>query len=488
MSHPDAWAALCELLENLSDLDLLSTSWVRVERELLQFCREWRPAPDDWDSRPGEPWSTITEVTATAMERLHESTGVSPGSDAWFSAVAAKEHVATLWDLAQEQARSENAVTPAMAAVRTAYALALAVDGLVGETFEPHHRAKLDFEIDPDGAHPLLVRPGVAGIDVHEMNTRPSSHPHRGLEATPHLALGRPVHSRFRFVLDWDAFGRLFALDELHEFVVAVLEPTLTLDEYAIVTDDRFYRNLGPRDPRRQARRIARMVEKATQSGASLVVLHEYALTESMWDYLCDQGRDMLSKPVLIIAGVVTETGPGSTCTNEARMLFPREGMGMQAVAHTKLHGAHLGELQEQITTSSEIRIFASDRWALAVLLCLDTLDSEVVEALIDIGVNLLVVPTMSAKTKSMANVMARLSTGSQGLAIMANGPVAWGSEPDPERFVGGRAEAVFSGPYRDEPDVLRFPEVKPGPAHGTGMWIFNFTEREGVWYGEHNL
>jgi hypothetical protein len=120
------------------------------------------------------------------------------------------------------------------------------------------------------------------------------------------------------------------------------------------------------------------------------------------------------------------------------------------------------------------VRVFVSEEWSLCVLICVEVLATEIVDQLAKIGSNLVLVPAMSARTKSMADKVSDLCTDSQAFVVMANGPADWlGMNPT------SRCEAFFAGPYESSPSqwCLTVADPKRDPKL-IATWVFSASQQ----------
>jgi predicted amidohydrolase len=169
--------------------------------------------------------------------------------------------------------------------------------------------------------------------------------------------------------------------------------------------------------------------------------------------------------------------------TNEGRLIITTPGIERDYSVGTpaKLHPAHVGDAVERVRSGTEIRVFASERWTLCVLICRDGMDDSIVTQLAAIGVNLLLVPAMSPRTTSLIDSACAACHLSQAFVVIANGPAVWAVAPV-ESPLGqaavSRAEAVFAGPYAELPN--RFWAVSSPADEGTGdpsLWTLSFAD-----------
>lgn len=250
---------------------------------------------------------------------------------------------------------------------------------------------------------------------------RAGDHPAR----TAHTRLFAPGTGVPAVVLDLALEGQLEqVLAQPRPFVT--VHPDRATDDLAL---DRF--PVAPKDPDRHLADTVALVERALALGAAVVALPELAGTPPVVDALRRLRPD---EPTLVVAGSA-QLRVGARRVNAAhawvaRSRWPVPGPRPLRVLKRLPYEGALG--REPLTeVAAEVRVYASDPWRLAVGICRDALDADVVHALGQLGVNLLVVPACTAKTANLCLSASTLATGVPGIGLIANGPRHFPGRPD---------------------------------------------------------
>jgi hypothetical protein len=170
---------------------------------------------------------------------------------------------------------------------------------------------------------------------------------------------------------------------------------------------------------------------KAVASEVEIAVLPELSLraVDALEDVLA---ADPGSFPPIVIAGSahLTESDGSATAVraNESRIYLD----GIQVGAHRKIHPFLLKELpgmalpetlREGITRERKaLTLLAGDRTRLAVAICADVIDSKLPRLLEEAGVNLLLVPALTAGPGSFNGSICGVASQCQGVSVVVNG------------------------------------------------------------------
>lgn len=84
---------------------------------------------------------------------------------------------------------------------------------------------------------------------------------------------------------------------------------------------------------------------------------------------------------------------------------------------------------QEEIAVSRDITIYTGGRFRVCLAICKDVMDPETLPQLIRLGVNVLLVPSMSRSTDAFFARATQLATDGQGMSVVANNPLRWPSD-----------------------------------------------------------
>ncbi|MEV4999865.1 hypothetical protein [Nocardioides sp. LML1-1-1.1] len=469
----------------------LETRWLDLASALLRFCHVHRPAPAAWSLVGGEPWVTMSDLQTVVVGRLRRADGLADDEAAVssFATIAARAALADLLPAELDRAPAWFGGDAAMGAAVVARAVAGAVDEVYGSTFVEHFHARGEHRLRVGEAYPVLPRSPAAFLGEHRPNSRPSNLPTRELTALPHLRLALRDTS-VDYVLDFDSWNRLGPLGSDQSLRIAIGQPNLALDELDIhrAEEPRRYTNRGPRAPERQARRVARLAAAAGEAGADVLLLPEYTLNDDTVDHLRPLLRDLRRAPRLVVGGScgITESG---ALLNEAWLCLSGTWPSVlhEVVTPPKLSPAPVDGYEENIEAGSEVRVHVGQRWTIAVLICRDAMNTDVLHQLAEIGVNLVLVPAMTSKSRSMTELVTPLLASSQAFVALVAGPAHWVRRlPEPAPARGSRVEAVFGAPYDEGPPLVELPRADdpatcPAPT-ARGVWIHDSAERTVRW------
>lgn len=338
-------------------------------------------------------------------------------------------------------------------------------------------------EIHPVGLSRMDPRPLLAGMPTSD----PANLAERRLDATRHLALGSQRTARYRFVLDWDATGRLADLAGRSSLRVGCSQPNLTLEEFDIQVHREegglapAFRNLGPNGGE-QAERLLEQLPLAAAASADVLVYPEYTVPLEARDEV-EHALDELGaqRPSVVVGGTAErlacedqhDHGANCVVVNEAVLWF-RDG----AATLRKLIPARMDTGVEGISgAGGEVRVFVSGDWALCVLVCRDAMSVDIHEQLVEVGVSLLLVPAMSGKTTTLVERATSITSWTQAFVAVAVAPAQW-FDDDRER---DRVQAAYHGPDAASlgPDVA--PALADRPRRERGLWVFDSNDRSAV-------
>ncbi len=134
--------------------------------------------------------------------------------------------------------------------------------------------------------------------------------------------------------------------------------------------------------------------------------------------------------PPLVVAGsahVLRQTASGEVRANESRIYLD----GTHVATHSKIHpyatralGTRQdgGPLKEAITPGAKtLTLLGSTRTRLAVVICSDLVDRDIVTLLMAAGVNLLLVPSLTFEQGSFNGAICVIASFCQGVAVVVN-------------------------------------------------------------------
>ncbi|MFE0748327.1 hypothetical protein [Gordonia sp. NPDC058843] len=473
----------------------LDATWLNVAVELLKYCSENTAGSDTWANLdPGEPFDTIASIHAGALAAMfaadptlrvlatQDSGDVRPLS---FMSRASRK---ALCEFGRHAVGQKSSNTPRMHALAVARGMAECLDEFAGDTYLHWFRARGEVVLSPGEPYPVCRHDPRRWLGPHAANTKPASLPDRDLAQTRRLRIAGAAP--YTYVIDFDSWNRLSPVGASGRLTVGVGQPNSDLTEFDIAFEDlprRTFANFGPKDVAAQADRIARLSSRAAGRGADILVMPEYTLTEAVHTALLarEPREPREPRPTVVCTGLGSGPDDEGFMTNEGRLVVHTPDFARDHSVSTprKLHPAYIGDAIEQVRSGTEVRVFASERWTLCVLICRDGMDDAVLSQLAAIGVNLLLVPAMSPKTASLTDTAASLCRRSQAFVVIANGPAHWADDQSPvdasQATAVSRAEAVFAGPYAEQPDrYWAVSENNSTPGREPGLWTFSFDER----------
>lgn len=290
-------------------------TWLSLAENLLRRCAEDRELfAAAVAERTGEAEELLWVVEAEAAHLVGCAATAQVHPEVAAELVSLLETHAARWEGPVEAAP-----------VLLARALALAIDERLHVTFRSYFRDRGWTTLEPGRAYPvhrydlLAPTPLIAG--------RPNTHP-ENLTADParlpHLRLAGERSTSVRFVLDWDAYGRLEGLARANPLRIAVCQSSLFktdfgLDWYGQPPSQRF-RNRGPTVANHDDV-LAQQLDAALDKGADVVVFAEYAVALAQRDALLARLHERIAQreagadvhvPILVVAGSSeVELSPG---------------------------------------------------------------------------------------------------------------------------------------------------------------------------------
>jgi hypothetical protein len=447
---PQPKSPFTRLLDSIVELVDIDATWFRVATELLRFVAENMPAASSWNGLPGnEPDARVLLISGVARKALKEiATNVPEEGKLSF---ATKQERETLRAVAIEQL-ADAPFDESMNVAATALGLAEAIDGLTGHTFMPWYKGEGELMVGTGTVYPIRELDPGQWLGDHAPSTRRSRLPTRQLISTGCLGVATDDVARYSFVLDFRYWDILSELGGSGELIAAVGQPNADLDEFDVELDHTpppTYANHGPKDHKSQARLVHALIDASGKEKAEILVLPEYGLASPSKKLVEKELASIGKMPRLVVSGVSSGTDAQGYIINDAIMMISTNGKPRIINVARKIHPAKVAGFTERVRRSSEVRLLLTDQWTIATIICFDGMDEDIIAQLAALGVNLLLVPSLSPKTAAMIGIAMSLCTRSQAFVVMATGPARWESKAlgitSPPDL---RWEAGFGGPY----------------------------------------
>ncbi len=349
--------------------------------------------------------------------------------------------------------------TDAVAPVVIAHALAQFLDDRYWPALTASLQRRSPYQPAVGDPIPLGV-PDIRAV----MDREPTSPPWRlanRLDETRHLRLAGGWATQFRVVFDYSAFDALAGLVTA-DTIIATCHPNRDLSEIRLPADRTTPAfPVRPDNIARQHRIIDQLIAGAAAAGASIVVLPELCVTESLAHRL----RDWVSRdngPRLLVAGSYHHRA-GSPLRRANTAISWARGLD-RPLTHDK-HSPAEHPIAEDIQPQGwpELRVYVTaDGWHLVVAICRDLLNPEAVHALTEVGANLVLVPAMSKTLAPFTGQIGHLVSSGQALVAVANNPADWSDGTPLPR----PARALFGHPgLGQQIRLVTSPESGPGIA-----------------------
>lgn len=415
---------------------------ILVEREplvtvthLLQLCRDEHPVL----------WERISDPAT--QEQL------APTLSDLVSVLPAPSTALTLNSEVRQALSRGLTSSPDLPAVVIARALAELLDERYADTFTTSFRARSPYQ--PGVGDPIpLDCPDLRRVTALQPTSPPWRLANR-LDETRHVRLAGEWAAQFQVIFD---YTHAEALDGLMgpDTVLATCHPNRTLAELDLPVDAAGLTfGVRPLDEQKQRREIDRVIRAAVSSGASIVLLPELCVTESLAADL----RDWTCRPDgprLLVAGSYHHedirgddadpaTDSGRPRRRNTAVAYVRGGRS--ALTQDK-HSPADRPVMEDIQPSGWPRLHvhvSADGWHLAMAICRDLLNPHAVHALTEAGVNLALVPAMSQTLIAFGGPVAQMVGAGQAFVAVANNPAEFCAS---SKAIGPRpARAIFGHP-----------------------------------------
>lgn len=307
----------------------------------------------------------------------------------------------------------------------------------------------------------------LGGPDIRAvMDMRPTSPPWRlanRLDETRRVRLAGGWVTQFRIVFDYSLFDALPGLVTA-DTIVATCHPNRALTEFTLPRDSTQPTfPVQPTDLDRQRRHLDQLIGRAAAAGASIIVLPELCVTESLARHLQDWVRRE-DGPRLLVAGSYHHVDGSPPRRRNTAIAWVRGHD--QPLTHDKHSPAEQPILEDiQPQGWPELRVYVTaDGWHLVIAICRDLLNPEAVHTLAETGANLVLVPAMSESLAPFTGQVAHLVGSGQAIIALANNPADWARSGDPAPHRSARA--LFGHPgLGQQTRVVASPDTAPGIA-----------------------
>lgn len=358
-----------------------------------------------------------------------------------------------------EALTADVAVPPVVAA----HALAELLDARYGHGFADWFRQRSPYQ--PAVGDPIpLDTPDLRQVT----DLAPTAPPWRlanRLDETRRVRLAGAWTTQFQVVFDYSLFDVLSGVITA-DTLVATCHPNHDLTELGLSPDGHSPAfPVEPVDLADQAERIDRLLRDATGAGASIVVLPELSVTETIANALESWVRQ--PGPLrLLVAGSFHHADPADRRRRANRALaWVRDHPA--PLTHDK-HSPADRPVLEDITPPGwpEVRIHVTaDGWHLVIAVCRDLLNPNAVHALSEAGANLVFAPSMSQTLMPFGGPVAQLVGSTQAVVVVANNPADW-SHPDQPNQHDQPGRALFGHPgFAQQTRQVHAPDRRSGMA-----------------------
>jgi Carbon-nitrogen hydrolase len=258
------------------------------------------------------------------------------------------------------------------------------------------------------------------------------------LDPLPFDIYGHAASKQVRVVLD---FGHRDVIDQLTWTEdglpqIATLHPKCSGELDEITVEDGSFFGVRPREW--DSEEVESLLAAAKKEGADIAVLPELSLpTPGELKEAIERNQE--SFPRIVVAGsahVVEGTGAGQVRANESQIYLDGRYVARARKHHAfetnKVNGETYPDLlRENLTREQKtIMVLSGGLTRLAVVICADLQEREIPSLLVDAGVNLLLVPSMTRRIGSFNTAVCDIAGYCQGVAAVAN--TRWGDDGKP--------------------------------------------------------
>ncbi|POH72564.1 amidohydrolase [Arthrobacter glacialis] len=272
--------------------------------------------------------------------------------------------------------------------------------------------------------------------DMREVTAMPATSPPwrlaNRLDETRHVRLAGEWATQFQVIFDYSLARELIGILG-PDTIVATCHPNRTLADFHFPADARGRTfPVRPKDEEKQHQEIDRLISTAVTAGASVIVLPELCVTESLaarlQSWTCRAGG-----PRMLAAGSYhhDDEHDGSPRRRNTAVTYLR---GVPNPLTQDKHSPADRPVNEDIQPQGwpQLRVHVSDDgWHLVLAICRDLLNPHAVHALTEAGANLLLVPAMSDTLVAFGGPVANLVGAGQAFVAVANNPADFSDATD---------------------------------------------------------
>ena len=329
-------------------------------------------------------------------------------------------------------------------AVAVAWLLAELLDERYCHSFRESFRRRSPYQ--PGVGDPIpLDSPDLRNVTAMPATSPPWRLANR-LDETRHVRLAGEWATQFRVIFDYSLARELTGIID-RDTVVATCHPNRTLADFHFPVDasGRTF-PVRPKDENKQHQEIDRLIGAAVANGASVVLLPELCVTESLaarlQGWTCRAGG-----PRMLVAGSYPhdDEHDGAPRRRNTAVAYLR---GVASPLTQDKHSPADRPVKEDIQPQGwpQLRVHVSDDgWHLVLAICRDLLNPHAVHALTEAGANLLLVPAMSETLVAFGGPVANLVGSGQAFVAVANNPANFSEQTD--LAVRLPARALFGHP-----------------------------------------
>jgi len=285
---------------------------------------------------------------------------------------------------------------------------------------------------------PFATRPLPDHLGSHCTTTLPTLNNTGLLDPLSFDIYGHAASKQVRVVLD---FGHRDAIDQLTWTKdglpqIATLHPKCSGELDEIPVEDGTFFGVRPREW--DLEEVESLLEAAKREGADLAVLPELSLP-APGELKQTIEKNQEDFPRVVVAGsahVVERDGASQVRANESQIYLDGRYVATARKHHAfetdEINGEkHPRLLRENLTREPKtIMVLSGEMTRLAVVICADLQEHEIPSLLVDAGVNLLLVPSMTKRIGSFNTAVCDIAGYCQGVAALAN--TRWGDEGKP--------------------------------------------------------